>query len=106
MLRLFLVELLDIVFDLVDAIEFEPLRVDRIDELVHPVKEDSYALLYLLVAHQIGEVFVRIVTLIAITLPSLGSPLFQLLGEFLLLLYTVVDAVDSEQVEQGEWILL
>ena len=98
MLRLFLVELLDIVFDLVDAIEFEPLRVDRIDELVHPVKEDSYALLYLLVAHQIGEVFVRIVALIAITLPSLGSPLFQLLGEFLLLLYTVVDAVDSEQV--------
>ena len=106
MLRLFLVELFDIVFYLMDAVEFEPLRVDRIYELVHPVKEDSNALFYLLVAHQIGEVFIRIVTLIAITLPSLGSPLFQLFGEFLLLLYAVVDAMDSEQVEHSEGILL
>ena len=89
-----------------DAVELESLRVDRIDELVHPVKEDSYALFYLLVAHQIGEVFVGIVALIAITLPSLVSPLFKLFSEFLLLLYAVVDAVDSEQVEHCEWILL
>ena len=105
MLRLFLVELLNVVFDLVDAVELEPFRIDRIDELVHPVKEDSNALFYLLVAHQIGEVFVRIVTLIAITLPSLGSSLFQLFGEFILLLYAVVDAVDPEQVEHSKWIL-
>ena len=105
MLRLFLVELLNVVFDLVDAVELEPFRIDRIDELVHPVKEDSNALFYLLVAHQISKVFVRIVTLIAITLPSLGSSLFQLFGEFILLLYAVVDAVDPEQVEHSKWIL-
>ena len=48
---LLLVELLDVVFDLMDAVKFESLRVYWVDELVHPVKEDSDTLLYLLIAH-------------------------------------------------------
>ena len=58
LLSLLLVELFDVVLDLVDAVELEPLRVDWIYQLVHPVEEHSDALFDLLVAHQVREVVV------------------------------------------------
>lgn len=60
-LGLSLVECLDSGLDLLHGVELEPLLVDRVEQLVHPVEEDADVLLDLLIAHQVLKVAVRVV---------------------------------------------
>ena len=111
LLSLLLVELLDIVLHLVHTVQLQSLGVDWVDEFVHPVEEDADALLDLLVAHQIGEVFVGVVAVVQFSrvlgaLLLLLLFLFEPLNEAVLLVNAVMYAIYPVQVKQCVRVLL
>ena len=62
--NLLLVEGLHGGLDLLHGVQLQPLLVDRVHQLVHPVEEDANILLDLLVAEQVLEVVIGVVALL------------------------------------------